>query len=157
MQPITVDQEKCNHDGLCVKACPTRVIELTSQKDLPAPVNDFKEYCLACGHCLAVCPTGAFSLDWLGTGDCPSINKDLVLDSGSREMKQLFEDQVAIRRAALKAGNTSLGFPTITFPCEMADNLDMETERLRGQSPRFSTEDRAALSGLMRGLCSTLR
>ena len=53
--------------------------------------------------------------------------KDLVLDSGSREMKQLFEDQVAIRRAALKAGSRSLGFPTITFPCEMAGNLDMET------------------------------
>lgn len=53
--------------------------------------------------------------------------KDLVLDSGTREMKQAFEDQVAIRRAALKAGNRSLGFPTIAFPCEMADNLDMET------------------------------
>jgi acetyl-CoA decarbonylase/synthase complex subunit gamma len=53
--------------------------------------------------------------------------KDLVLDSGAREMKQLFADQVAIRRAALKAGNRSLGFPTITFPCEMASNLDMET------------------------------
>ena len=53
--------------------------------------------------------------------------KDLVLDSGSREMKQAFENQVAIRRAALKAGNRSLGFPTITFPCEMASNLDMET------------------------------
>ncbi len=53
--------------------------------------------------------------------------KDLVLDSGAREMKQLFEDQVAIRRAPLKAGIRSLGFPTITFPCEMASNLDMET------------------------------
>jgi acetyl-CoA decarbonylase/synthase complex subunit gamma len=53
--------------------------------------------------------------------------KDLVLDSGSREMKQLFEDQVAVRRSALKEGNRSLGFPTITFPCEMAGNLDMET------------------------------
>ena len=53
--------------------------------------------------------------------------KDLVLDSGSRELKQVFEDQVAIRRAPLKAGNRSLGFPTITFPCEMAGNLDMET------------------------------
>jgi len=53
--------------------------------------------------------------------------KDLVLDSGSREIKQVFEDQVVIRRAPLKAGNRSLGFPTIAFPCEMADNLDMET------------------------------
>ncbi len=53
--------------------------------------------------------------------------KDLVLDPGSREIKQVFEDQVAIHRAPLKAGNRSLGFPTIAFPCEMADNLDMET------------------------------
>jgi acetyl-CoA decarbonylase/synthase complex subunit gamma len=53
--------------------------------------------------------------------------KDLVLDPGSREIKQAFEDQIAIRRAALKASNKSLGFPTITFPCEMASNLDMET------------------------------
>ena len=53
--------------------------------------------------------------------------KDLVLDSGAREMKQALADQVAIRRAALKSGNRALGFPTITFPCEMASNLDMET------------------------------
>jgi acetyl-CoA decarbonylase/synthase complex subunit gamma len=53
--------------------------------------------------------------------------KDLVLDSGSREPKTLFQDQVVIRRAPLKAGNRSLGFPTITFPCEMAANLDIET------------------------------
>ena len=53
--------------------------------------------------------------------------KRLVIDSGSREVKQAFQDQVAIRRAALKAGNRSLGFPTITFPCEMASNLDAES------------------------------
>ncbi|MEE4136634.1 MAG: acetyl-CoA decarbonylase/synthase complex subunit gamma [Desulforhopalus sp.] len=52
--------------------------------------------------------------------------KDLVLDSGAREIKQALEDQVAIRRAALKAGNRSLGFPTITFPCEMATSIEME-------------------------------
>ncbi len=53
--------------------------------------------------------------------------KDLVLDPGSREIKSCFQDQVAIRRAALKDLNRSVGFPTITFPCEMASNLDMET------------------------------
>jgi len=52
--------------------------------------------------------------------------KDIVLDSGSRDMKQSFEDQVAIRRSALKENNRSLGFPTIAFPCEMASNVDME-------------------------------
>ena len=53
--------------------------------------------------------------------------KDLVLDSGARDPKQVLQDQVAIRRAPLKAGNRTLGFPTIAFPCEMAGNLDMET------------------------------
>jgi acetyl-CoA decarbonylase/synthase complex subunit gamma len=52
--------------------------------------------------------------------------KDLALDSGAREIKQALEDQVAIRRSALKDGNRSLGFPTITFPCEMASNIDVE-------------------------------
>jgi acetyl-CoA decarbonylase/synthase complex subunit gamma len=53
--------------------------------------------------------------------------KDIVIDSGSREIKQTLQDMVGIRRAALKQGNRALGFPTITFPCEMASNLDMET------------------------------
>ena len=52
--------------------------------------------------------------------------KDLVLDPGSREVKQSLEDLVMIRRAALKSGNRALGFPSITFPSEMASSLDME-------------------------------
>jgi len=52
--------------------------------------------------------------------------KDLVIDPGARELKQALADQVAIRRSALKEGNRSVGFPTISFPCEMASNLDME-------------------------------
>ncbi len=53
--------------------------------------------------------------------------KDLVLDSGAREVKQALEDQVAMRRAALKAQNRSLGFPTIAFANEMAGNADVES------------------------------
>lgn len=45
--------------------------------------------------------------------------KDVVLDSGARTVRRAFEDQVFIRRAALLQKNRSLGFPTITFPCEM--------------------------------------
>ena len=53
--------------------------------------------------------------------------KDIVIDPGSREIKASLQDQVGIRRGALLAGNRSLGYPTITFPCEMASNLGMET------------------------------
>jgi len=48
--------------------------------------------------------------------------KDLVLDSGSRTVRKAFEDQIFIRRAALNQKNRSLGFPTITFPCEMTSD-----------------------------------
>ncbi len=53
--------------------------------------------------------------------------KDLILDSGSRSVRRAFEDQVWLRREAIMKKNRALGFPTITFPCEMADNLDKET------------------------------
>jgi acetyl-CoA decarbonylase/synthase complex subunit gamma len=53
--------------------------------------------------------------------------KDLILDSGSRTVRRAFEDQTWLRREAIVKKNRALGFPTITFPCEMADNLDKET------------------------------
>jgi acetyl-CoA decarbonylase/synthase complex subunit gamma len=53
--------------------------------------------------------------------------KDIVLDSGARTLRRAFEDQTFMRRAALNQKNRSLGFPTITFPCEMAGDLMKET------------------------------
>lgn len=52
--------------------------------------------------------------------------KDLVIDTGTRDLKNALQDQVALRRAALKDANRALGFPTIAFPCEMTSNPDME-------------------------------
>jgi acetyl-CoA decarbonylase/synthase, CODH/ACS complex subunit gamma len=53
--------------------------------------------------------------------------KDLVIDSGSRTIRQGLHDQVSIRRAALLKKSKPLGFPTITFPCEMAGAAMKET------------------------------
>ncbi len=52
--------------------------------------------------------------------------KDLVIDTSSRGIKDAFTDQVAIRRAALISKYKPLGFPTITFPCEMTDDAMKE-------------------------------
>jgi acetyl-CoA decarbonylase/synthase complex subunit gamma len=48
--------------------------------------------------------------------------KELVIDSGSRGIKQAFQDQLIIRSAALAKKFRPLGFPTIVFPAEMTDN-----------------------------------
>ncbi len=48
--------------------------------------------------------------------------KDIVLDSGARTLRQAFEDQIVIRRAALVKKFRPLGFPTIVLPAEMTDD-----------------------------------
>jgi acetyl-CoA decarbonylase/synthase complex subunit gamma len=52
---------------------------------------------------------------------------DLVIDSGARDIRKAFEDQVFIRRGALLKKYKPLGFPTITLPCEMTDDLMQES------------------------------
>ncbi|RUM87887.1 MAG: acetyl-CoA decarbonylase/synthase complex subunit gamma [Thermodesulfatator sp.] len=46
--------------------------------------------------------------------------KDLVLDTGARSVRELYEDQVIVRRAAIKKRFKPFGFPTITFPYRYA-------------------------------------
>jgi acetyl-CoA decarbonylase/synthase complex subunit gamma len=49
-------------------------------------------------------------------------HKDIVLDSGTRNLAELLRDNVMIRRLALEKLYRPLGFPTIVFPCDMTDN-----------------------------------
>jgi acetyl-CoA decarbonylase/synthase complex subunit gamma len=53
--------------------------------------------------------------------------KDIVIDTGSRDLKKVFEEQITIRRAALKARFRPLGFPTIIMANEMGADLMEET------------------------------
>jgi len=48
--------------------------------------------------------------------------KNIVIDSGSRTVRQALEDQLVIRAAALNKKVREVGYPTIVFPCEMTDN-----------------------------------
>ncbi len=52
--------------------------------------------------------------------------KDLVLDTGARTVRAAFEDNVVARRAAIGKKYKPLGFPTITFPCEITDDPLLE-------------------------------
>ena len=47
---------------------------------------------------------------------------DIVLDSGARTVRQVFQDQVIIRSLALVKKFRPLGFPTIAFPGEMTND-----------------------------------
>jgi len=53
--------------------------------------------------------------------------KDIVIDSGGRTLRQVLENEIFIRRSALFKKSRPLGFPTITLPCEMADDFLQES------------------------------
>jgi nitroreductase/NAD-dependent dihydropyrimidine dehydrogenase PreA subunit len=104
MIPFEVDPEKCNRDGLCVEECPGRIIRLDDKAGVPLPEAEFASYCIACGHCVAVCPTGAFKLNWLGPDQCPEIVNDLKLTAEqaeqflrSRRSIRTFKDKLVVR------------------------------------------------------------
>jgi len=48
--------------------------------------------------------------------------KDIVLDSGARTVRKVFEDMIFLRRAALTQKNRSLGFSPIVFPGEKTND-----------------------------------
>jgi nitroreductase/ferredoxin len=83
--PFEINGELCNHDGICAAECPARIIRLLPEDAVPVPEEDFAAYCIACGHCVAVCPTGAFSLSFLSPEQCPPVDKEQQLNREQAE------------------------------------------------------------------------
>jgi Ferredoxin len=85
MNGFTIDSNKCQRDGICVADCPAGVIKKRSADDYPEPTADFENFCLACGHCVVICPHQALSLDWLSPEACPSIKTGFNLTTEHAE------------------------------------------------------------------------
>ncbi len=64
--------------------------------------------------------------------------KDLLIDSGARDLAGAFLDQVAIRRAALLDKNRALGFPTIAFANSLGDSLAEQTAAAAMLLPKYA-------------------
>lgn len=57
---ITIDEELCKGCGLCARACPKKIIEISKAKlnakgYHPATVTDIAS-CIACASCARTCP-----------------------------------------------------------------------------------------------------
>ncbi len=83
MSLFIIDTERCDKDGICAIECPAHIIEMT--EDGPVPAVGAEEICIGCGHCVAICPKGAFSLAFLSADQCMPIEKDKMLDADHTE------------------------------------------------------------------------
>jgi len=54
---ITIDSSRCKKDGLCAGVCPKRIFVQREKLTMPELMNE--EGCIACGHCVAICPQDA--------------------------------------------------------------------------------------------------
>lgn len=80
MSLFSINQEKCKRDGICAKDCPAQVIVWKNKDDFPTPAKDAEEFCINCGHCVAVCPYGALTLSTMPVDTCPPVQKDTLPD-----------------------------------------------------------------------------
>lgn len=68
---ISINLEKCIGCGLCVMDCQCSDIKVIDGKAQPAHKS-----CLNCGHCIAVCPQNAVTIDEYNMNEVISYNKD---------------------------------------------------------------------------------
>jgi ferredoxin len=81
MTLITIDEAKCNKDGLCVMDCPAGIIRQADKNSVPVMVDQGEKVCLRCGHCVAVCPQGALDYTDVPLAASPETGKELVPDT----------------------------------------------------------------------------
>jgi len=75
-QNLKIELDKCIKCKACARCCPTKVIEVTAEGAKEA----FPSLCIACGHCVAVCPVAAIKhlkmSDDFGRVEDPAISFD---------------------------------------------------------------------------------
>jgi nitroreductase/NAD-dependent dihydropyrimidine dehydrogenase PreA subunit len=55
---ISVNTERCKRDGICVEICPIGILVLDPASG-PKTRSGMGQFCIECGHCVAVCPHAA--------------------------------------------------------------------------------------------------
>lgn len=76
MSWVTIDQEKCNHCGMCARRC-TRCF---TNNDGVISVQADEECCVLCGHCVALCRTSAITHHRMDMNNFPPISDEIPLD-----------------------------------------------------------------------------
>ncbi len=148
MANIVIDPERCRGDGICVRGCPAEVYVQREKGARPEVV--YGEFCIACGHCVALCPHGAIHHEAYPAGSVqpilkegiPSYEQTLELVRSRRSTRafrdqpverELIEKVIAGARYAPSAHNTqSTEFIVIQDPAR-AETDQPADRRLPGE------------------------
>ena len=118
MSILTVDKEKCKADRICVDECPMRVIRINEKINISEPIENADQYCFNCGHCVAVCPHGALSLQTMKPEQCVPIENSLVLSK--EQVEQFLRSRRSIRTYQDKPVDRSVLEKIIDIACNAA-------------------------------------
>ena len=94
MSLVTIDHTLCRRDGICRAVCPMNLFEEDNER-FPVFRNGAEQNCIACGHCVAVCPTGALGHEQLPLENAPLIDHSLTASAVA--VDQLIKGRRSIR------------------------------------------------------------
>ena len=152
MLDFHVDEKRCTRCGWCGKDCPARIIARPGD-GVPAIAPEDEAKCLACQHCLAVCPTGAIGILGrdperslpLGPGAFPPLEQMDRFVRGRRSVRH-YRDENVPRNLLDRLLGTLANAPTGTNARELVFTLvddravmkrfqERSLEALRAASP----------------------
>jgi len=113
---ITIDASKCLGDGLCVRDCVCHCIKMKEGRAYFRDIAD--RACIHCGHCAAICPAGAVSMDGIAASSLESVSAGAVTADGfsgmakSRRSLRLFKNTPVPRDVLRRALDTARYAPT---------------------------------------------
>jgi len=88
MPLIDVNPDICKRCFTCTKTCPMLIFAKKDKESIPDILNDNLQFCLLCGHCVAICPNGAITHDSFPPGSIVPVRRE-VLPSAEQVIEML--------------------------------------------------------------------
>ena len=164
---IAIDQEVCRTCGLCVEACIHAKLQQPDETVPPRVAEDMD--CIACGHCVAICPTGALTHSAFSSDAVQPLDADLLPDAAqmmealrARRSYRKFKDEpiprealeqvVEAARLAPSAHNTqTTSFVVVEDPEMLKRVVDLTIKFLDGLAKYFRHPIKGRMAALMGG------